>query len=228
MGRFIVFEGGEGCGKTTQLNMLSKVLRAQGINVTCTREPGGTPFAEDLRSLFKRVSHHGDSPTALCELHLVLSARAQHLEKVVLPFVCNGDSNSVMLCDRFLDSTYVYQGIMRGLGKNAVDDAARGIVKSFLPCLTLVLNCPAKVSWNRTQARRSLSEENKSLVQDRLDDSEFTDFVTLATGFERVCKEEWTYPNSRLPKRELIDAQQSPEEMHAAILERVLKVIRND
>jgi dTMP kinase len=215
MGKWIVFEGGEGCGKTTQIELLSKTLRERGKNVVCTREPGGTPFAEDLRSCFKKVAAHGDEPTPLCELYLVLAARAQHVQKKIVPLLA--EPNTVVLCDRFLDSTYVYQGVLGGVKKSLIDSVALPIIGSLVPHLTFVLNCSAQVSWKRIQARKELGKAESKNEIDRLDESHFSTFETLSNGYCKLVNEKWTYPNGLLPLRHEIDASESIAAMQAKI-----------
>ena len=109
-GRFITFEGGEGCGKSTQIRLLAERLRAQGLQVRLTREPGGTVLAERIRALVREIGE--DPPNARAEALLFLASRAQLVENVVRPALAAG---TWVLCDRFADSTFAYQGYGRGL-----------------------------------------------------------------------------------------------------------------
>ena len=109
-GRFITFEGGEGCGKSTQVRLLADRLRAAGREVFLTREPGGTMLAEKIRSLVREES--GDPPNARAETLLFLASRAQVVAEVIRPALAEG---KWVLCDRFADSTFAYQGYGRGL-----------------------------------------------------------------------------------------------------------------
>jgi dTMP kinase len=147
-GRFITFEGGEGVGKSTQLARAGQWLRSAGVEVVLTREPGGTPRAERLRQI---LLEHGDEPMpASCELLLMFAARATHLENLVRPAVERG---AWVLCDRFTDATYAYQGGGRGV-PDAKIDALVGIVhESFWPDLTVLLDAPVETGMARAQAR---------------------------------------------------------------------------
>lgn len=134
-GRFITLEGGEGVGKSTNLVFLAEHLRGRGLEVVTTREPGGTPLAEAIRSLLLDT---GEEPMAeLTELLLVFAARAQHLEEVIRPALARG---AWVVCDRFTDATYAYQGGGRGLDQ-AVIAALEALVQQGLePDLTLYLD----------------------------------------------------------------------------------------
>ncbi|HLB86783.1 MAG TPA: dTMP kinase, partial [Terriglobales bacterium] len=114
-GRFITFEGLDGCGKSTQVERLASVLRTHGVSVMVTREPGGTPTGEKIRQLLLDTATSGLSP--LAELALMFASRAQHIKEVIQPALAEG---RVVLCDRFTDSTEAYQGGGRKLGSEPV------------------------------------------------------------------------------------------------------------
>ncbi len=118
-GKFITFEGLDGCGKSTQVKKLAAFLRARGMHVVVTREPGGTPTGEKIRNLLLDTRTTGLAPRA--ELALMFAARAHHIEEVIEPALTNGQ---IVLCDRFTDSTEAYQGGGRKLGKPARPDFA--------------------------------------------------------------------------------------------------------
>ena len=122
-GRFITFEGLDGCGKSTQLAKLAKVLRAQGLPVVMTREPGGTPTGDKIRQLL--LDTKTSSLTPLAELALMFAARAQHIAEVIQPALAEG---KVVLCDRFTDSTEAYQGGRSQAGQRACPGAASNLV----------------------------------------------------------------------------------------------------
>lgn len=132
-GFFISFEGGDGCGKSTQLAREAERLRACGWKVVTSREPGGCPISERIRSILLDLSSQGMCPE--CEALLFAAARAQHLREVIWPAVTRSE---IVLCDRFLDSSLVYQGVARGLGVEAVYEINRPAVLDRLPDLTLV------------------------------------------------------------------------------------------
>lgn len=145
--RFITVEGVEGAGKSTQVLLLAEALSAAGVAVTLTREPGGTPFAEQIRDL---VLAHTDGPVdPECELFLYLAARAEHVAHHILPRLKAGDW---VICDRFTDATVAYQGYGRGLEpvwvRNLAEHAGR-----IRPALTLLLDLPVETGLARMQER---------------------------------------------------------------------------
>ncbi len=147
-GRFITFEGGEGAGKSTQIARAADWLRERGVEVLVTREPGGTPRAERLRALL--LERDAEPMPLSCELLLMFAARATHLENLIRPAVRRG---AWVLCDRFTDATYAYQGGGRGLPTAQVD-ALVGIVHPDLqPDLTLLLDLPASAGLARAAHR---------------------------------------------------------------------------
>lgn len=200
---FIVFEGGEGVGKSTQLELLFSTFIQQGISCIKTREPGGTPFAENIRSLFKQVNSHGDAPLPMTELYLVSAARAQHLEKVILPAV---EQKKIILCDRFLDSTYVYQCVLGNIKKEIVDQVSHFILKDFMPDLTFVFTCDEKTADER---RKKQQDRNP----DRLDSYQNEIHTKIRRGYEEIVTQKYTYPNGKNPLRILIDANRSKEDI---------------
>jgi dTMP kinase len=148
-GRFIVFEGIEGAGKSSQIEPLALRLRERGISVIATREPGGSPVAERIRSVLLDPENRGLCADA--ELLLVFAARAEHLHKVILPALQAG---TWVLCDRFTDATYAYQGGGRGLDRGRIavlEDLVQGGLR---PDLTLVLDLPPELGLARASARR--------------------------------------------------------------------------
>lgn len=147
---FISLEGIEGCGKSTQARRLAQALQQAGREVVATREPGGTPFADALRSLFLDPAH-GDM-AGETELLLMCAGRADHVRRLVRPALERG---AVVLCDRFVDSTRAYQGGGRGVDR-ALIDAADAIARGgLLPDVTLLLDLPAETGLARAQARHA-------------------------------------------------------------------------
>jgi len=147
-GRFITFEGGEGVGKTTQIALLCRRLEAGGRAVLATREPGGTPGAEEIRRLL--VTGEAGRWDAWTEALLVAAARRDHVERVIRPALAAG---TWVLCDRFLDSTLAYQGAVAGLGRDAIE-ALHGLVFGRLrPDLTLLLDLDPAVGLARAGKR---------------------------------------------------------------------------
>lgn len=150
-GLFITLEGPEGAGKSTNREYLAERLREQGLDVVMTREPGGTPLAERIRELLLAPS---DETMAVdTELLLMFAARAQHLAQVILPAL---DRGAVVLCDRFTDATYAYQGGGRGLSQARIATLETFVQGSLRPDLTLVFDLPVEVGLARAAARGRL------------------------------------------------------------------------
>lgn len=147
-GPFITFEGGDGAGKSTQITQLAAHLRRAGSDVVVTREPGGSPGAEDIRTLL--VKGAADRWSPMSEALLVYAARADHLERTINPARARG---AVVLCDRFSDSTMAYQGIAGGLGRAAVKSLDALVVGDDGPTLTFILDAPVRDSLARAGAR---------------------------------------------------------------------------
>src|ERR1044071_2518642 len=152
-GRFITFEGLDGCGKSTQLEKLAVVLRSQSISVVTTREPGGTATGEKIRGVILDSNTAGLSPYA--ELALMFASRAQHIKEVIQPALASG---SVVLCDRFTDSSEAYQGGGRKLGSDPVLDLHRVLCGNLQPDLTILMDSEVAASVERAR-RRNRSEE---------------------------------------------------------------------
>ncbi|MEG5263802.1 dTMP kinase [Pseudomonas sp. JDS28PS106] len=150
-GLFITLEGPEGAGKSTNRDYLAAQLRARGVEVLLTREPGGTPLAEQIRELLLAPS---DEPMcADAELLLVFAARAQHLAQVIRPALARGE---VVLCDRFTDATYAYQGGGRGLSHDRIAVLESFVQGDLRPDMTLVFDLPVEVGLARAAARGRL------------------------------------------------------------------------
>lgn len=150
-GLFITLEGPEGAGKSTNRDYLALQLRAAGLDVVLTREPGGTPLAERIREVLLAPS---DEPmNADAELLLMFAARAQHISQVIRPALQRG---AVVLCDRFTDATYAYQGGGRGLAVERIATLERFVQGDLQPDLTLVFDLPIEVGLARASARGRL------------------------------------------------------------------------
>jgi dTMP kinase len=151
-GRFVTFEGGEGVGKTTQLARAAAWLQAAGLEVVLTREPGGTPRAERLRQV---LLERADEPMPQsCELLLMFAARATHLANCVEPALARG---AWVLCDRFTDATYAYQGGGRGVPTADIDALVRIVHPHRQPDLTVLLDAPVALGMARAEARNGAS-----------------------------------------------------------------------
>ena len=148
-GKFITFEGLDGSGKSTQIAKLARGLRARGVSVIITREPGGTPTGEKIRDVLLHSATSGLSPSA--EMALMFASRAQHIHEVILPALSEG---RVVLCDRFTDSTEAYQGGGRKLGSKPVLQLHEVLCGNLQPDLTILLDVPTrtKTALNRRTA----------------------------------------------------------------------------
>jgi dTMP kinase len=148
MGCFITFEGIEGCGKTTQVRLLAELLKTRGIPVQLTREPGGCPIADQIRSILLDGANR--SLTPLAELLLYASARSQHVSEVISPALTEG---CVVLCDRFTDATLAYQGFARGLNQELIMSLNKLAAGDTVPQLTILIDCPVEVGLERALLR---------------------------------------------------------------------------
>jgi len=151
-GKFITLEGGEGVGKTTNLDFIQQYLSQQGIEVVVTREPGGTPFAEKIRDLLL-MPNPGEHIAEDTELLLMFASRAQHLAQVIKPALKAG---KWVLCSRFTDSSLAYQGGGRGIPLEKIQQLAQWVHGDCQPDLTLILDLPAGVGLERAKARDAL------------------------------------------------------------------------
>lgn len=148
-GKFFTFEGSEGSGKSTQIELLAEELTGMGHEVIVTREPGGTAIGEEIRHLLIHSSA-GQSMTPEAELLLFAAARAQLVRELILPELMKG---SVVLCDRFLDSTTVYQGAARSIASDPVAFINQFAIGPVSPDLTFILDVPAEESMRRVKQR---------------------------------------------------------------------------
>lgn len=150
-GLFITVEGCEGVGKTTAMTQLETALREAGTQVLCTREPGGTRLGERLREVLLGASEEPILP--LPELLMIFAARAQHVQQVILPAI---DTGTWVLCDRFTDASYAYQGAGRGLGNAPVATLETLVHGDLRPDLTVLLDAPVALGLERARGRGSL------------------------------------------------------------------------
>ena len=198
--RFVTFEGIEGVGKTTQVARLSSALAARGVAHVVTREPGGTPLAESIRQLVLTAREETLPPTA--ELLLMFAARAVHLANHIEPNLCAG---RWVICDRFTDATYAYQGGGRQLSAAPIGELERMVQGARRPDLTILLDAPVEAALARAAAR------NAGAAADRFE-RERGEF------FERV-RNAYLARAAAEPKRiALIDATQTVDAVNASIL----------
>ncbi|MFT5722315.1 MAG: dTMP kinase [Motiliproteus sp.] len=150
-GKFITIEGGEGVGKSTNVEHLRALLRAQQLRFVDTREPGGTPLAEEIRAAL--LAEREEPVSSDCELLLMFAARAQHLAQVIQPALARGDW---VLCDRFTDATFAYQGGGRQLDWQRIEQLEQLVQGDLRPDLTLLLDVPVEVGLARARQRGEL------------------------------------------------------------------------
>ncbi|MGD0233992.1 MAG: dTMP kinase [Syntrophorhabdales bacterium] len=144
----VTFEGIEGSGKTTQADLLYTYLKEKGYNVIKTREPGGTGFGEALRDVLLRKDMR---VFPLAELLVFMAVRAQHMEEVISPALAEG---KIVLCDRFVDATYAYQGYGRSIDLGIIETFNRLVTKGVRPNLTILLDCDVDLAFKRKSAAK--------------------------------------------------------------------------
>ena len=202
-GLFISFEGGEGCGKSTQIRRLSERLQAAGRAIVQTREPGGTPLGEAVRTLLQH-DKAGEGMASLAELFLFSASRAQHVQEKILPALNAGQT---VLCDRFLDSTTAYQGAARKLDPAIVSTINQIAVGDTLPDLTILIDLPPAVGMTRVRARGDGE-------LDRMEKEAIEFFEAVRAGYLKIAAAE--------PERFLVlDGNQPVEALHAEIWQAV-------
>ena len=207
MGVFVTFEGPEGSGKSTQMQYLDTALRKAGYSVTATREPGGTQVAEAVRrTLLSPASAEKITPET--EALLVLAARNQHVAHLIQPAL---DRGTIVLCDRFADSTFAYQGFGRGLPLSWLRTVNRAATGGLAPHLTLLLDLPPSIGLTRRGRARG--------IPNRLDRESMKFHLRVRQGFLTLA--------SRAPQRiKVIDAARPAEVVRAEIEALVLGWLR--
>ena len=178
-GYFITFEGSEGCGKTTQIEALAKALEAQGKTVLITREPGGTLIGEKIRNLLQDPSHKNDI-SDMTELLLFSASRAELITSRIQPALSRGE---IVICDRFYDSTFVYQGLGRAINMNIVEQLNQITVGTLKPDLTILLDLDAKIGIQRAKSRQSGE-------LDRIENESLAFFEAVRNGYLELAKKE--------------------------------------
>lgn len=171
----ITFEGIEGCGKTTQIELLGNYLAGRGYPVVKTREPGGTAFGEALRELLLRK---GMNVGPLCELLVFMAMRAQHVDEVILPALQDG---KIVLCDRFTDATYAYQGSGRNIETGTIDTLNEMVTKGVRPNLTILLD----ISVEKGLKRRAASSD-----MDRIEEEKASFHQRVRKAYDKLAKED--------------------------------------
>lgn len=198
-GRFIALEGGEGVGKSTQGRLLAEALRRQGDEVVTTREPGGTAGAEAIRAMV--LGTEGEGWGARAEALLFAAARADHVERLILPAIARG---AWVVCDRFVDSSRAYQGGGGGLSDADVLDLHRIGSGALMPDVTLLLTVPPEVAAER------LAHRDGGLA-DRIGGRDADYHARVAAAFVAFARSS--------PERfAIIDAQGTPDEVHERVM----------
>lgn len=204
-GRFITFEGGEGTGKSTQSGLLAQRLRDKNIRIVKTREPGGSLGAEIIRHVLLSGAAKPLGPDA--EAMLFAAARADHVKTVIAPALDRGDW---VICDRYIDSTRVYQGAVGNVDPRLISGLERLTVGDVVPDLTIILDIDTEVGLARAAARRGSGEV------DRFEEEKLEFHTRLRQAFKEIAA---ANPNRCV----LIDAQGTPETVAAAIWKTVSK-----
>ena len=208
-GKFITFEGPEGGGKSTQVKTLAEWLRKQGKKVVVTREPGGTRMSELIRALVRDEME--DPPVTRCEVLLFLAARAQVVSQVIRPALARGEW---VVCDRFADSTFAYQGYGRGIDVQLLKNFNDFVTEGLVPDLTILLDVPPEVSRTRLAARQASTSD----TGDRIEAAGEMFHRRLREGFLDLAKAE--------PKRfTVIDASKSIDKVAAAVQKMVQRIL---
>ncbi len=206
-GHFITFEGGEGAGKSTQITRLAEVLKARGFEILVTREPGGSPGAEAVRHVLLSGSAEKFGPEM--EAILFASARSDHVEQVIRPAV---EAGKIVLCDRFMDSSRVYQGVTGGLDAEFMRQLEEVAINGMMPDLTLILDIDPVIGLARAAKRRTGPADR---------------YEKETVALHRRRREAFLEIAKREPKRcKVIDASADPEGVAAVILASVTALLK--
>lgn len=204
---FITFEGIEGCGKSTQISLLSTYLQQAGQRVVLTREPGGCSIADQIRHILLDATNSAMTP--MTELMLYAAARAQHLAEVIRPALADG---SVVLCDRFSDATRAYQAFGRGVDRQIMETLNSLACNGLAPTLTILLDCPVEVGLGRARQRIETSSGPR---EERFELESLLFHQKVRNGYLKLAEEE--------PDRfVIIDAAGTPEHVSKCILAAII------
>lgn len=194
-GKFITFEGGEGAGKSTQVKLLADYLREQGHEVVITREPGGTPGGEEIRNLLLRRSGWD----GLTEALLNFAARNEHVKKVIKPALAVGQW---VICDRFYDSTFVYQGYAQGVEINKLEEIKMAVLGDFAPDITFLLDIEIETALKRA------TDHNR--------------YEKMGLPFHKKVRDGFlNLANEHKKRIVVINAAKTPGEVHKAIIKKL-------
>ena len=211
-GCFVTFEGGEGAGKSTLIDKIYDILFAQKLNLVRTREPGGTILGEEVRRLL--LDHSKNTMSKYAELCLFLASRAQHIKEIILPAL---NSNKIVLCDRFNDSTVAYQGYARDIGINKVENYCSLICENLLPNITIYLDIDPKIGLQRV---KKLPQKKSSAILDRIEAEHISFHQKIRDGFHKIAKK-------NKDRFFIIDASKSQEEVLKETIELIEKKLKN-
>ena len=204
-GKFITLEGGEGLGKSTNLHFIKDFLENNGLSVRVTREPGGTPLAEQIRCLL--LEERSESVAEQTELLLMFSARAQHLKEVICPALAQGQW---VISDRFTAATYAYQGGGRAIDVSLIQQLETWVQGTFRPDLTLLLDAPINIGMRRMKER---------VISDRFEQEQFP-------FFERV-RQAYLLQAQKNPDRiQVVNANQSLTAVQSDIVSHLLSLLK--
>jgi dTMP kinase len=210
VGYFITFEGVEGCGKTTQIKLLSELLSARGISTVLTREPGGCLIADKIRAILLDAENRALSP--LAELMLYAAARAQHVTEVIAPAL---NAGKIVLCDRFSDATVAYQSFGRGIDRSVIDSLNLHACQEVSPDLTVLVDCDPSVGLER--ARRRI-EASSGPREERFELEALAFHQRVRNGYRQLAADQ---PDRFL----IIDGSDGIEEIFATISAQVVSRI---
>ena len=220
-GKFISFEGLDGSGKSTQVEKLARSLRAHGLEVVVTREPGGTATGEKIREVLLHSGTEGLSP--FTEMALMFASRAQHVHEVILPALAEG---RIVLCDRFTDSTEAYQGGGRKLGTKPVLELHRILCGNLQPDVTFLLDNEVGFSVERAR-RRNRNVKHKGARPEKGGEKDENRFEQESRAFFGRVRHTYLAIAAREPQRvHVINARGTPNETHAAIMGLVRKKLK--
>ncbi len=204
-GLFITFEGGEGSGKTTQINRLAQTLTAAGHKVITTREPGGTPEAEKIREFI--VQREGGDWSSMAECLLLFAARVMHVDKIIRPALEEG---KIVISDRFTDSTRAYQGYGRGFDLAKMEELNDMVLGGFGPDLTFILDVEPKMGLSRSERRLAAEILDAAQTEDKFERMDTSFHEKIRQGFLDIAANE--------PERcRALDATQSIDDLAEAI-----------
>lgn len=202
-GFFITFEGGEGSGKTTQSELLYNNLKKKGLNVTRTREPGGTILAESIREIL--LKGEKDKMSSLTELYLFAAARRDHIDNIIAPSLKN---NEIVICDRFIDSTTAYQGYAGNIDLNLINSINNFTIGSIIPNITYIFDIDPNIGL-----KRSINTTSEEI---RFEEKDIGYHKKIRSGFLEIAK-------NNSDRCIVIDAEQELKKIEEFLLNLTIK-----